>query len=315
MVTNANEYLWVERYRPETVDDLIFPEVEKKKIRAWLSDGEIPNIGLFGLTPGTGKSSLMNVILSQLDVETLWINGSKDNGIDVMRTDIGGFSKGRSIMGNHKLICLDEADYLTAAAQSSLRSDIEQHSKNVRFVFTGNYPDKIIEPLMDRLVVFNLDDIYSRNKKELAKQIFGKLIRILENENVKHDKKDVVQVVSSLYPSIRNMTMFLQENSTSGELTFDHITKPDETFVALTDAMLKRKFKDVKTAVNDIMIPDNFYSYLYKNLDNIFKPEGQPMVIMDLADFQDLSQRAKNKHIPLLAFAVKIIGDTNVKFK
>jgi DNA polymerase III delta prime subunit len=213
------------------------------------------------------------------------------------------------------LTCIDEADYLTTAAQSTLRSDLEQYVKNVRFIFTGNYPDKIIEPLMNRLVVFDLDDIYSRNKKELGAQIFKRLVAILENEDISYDKKDVIQVVGSLYPSTRNMIMFLQENSTSGELKFDHITKPDETYVALVDAMLKRKFKGVKTAVNDIMIPENFYSYVYKHLDDIFKPEGQPMVIIDLADYQDMSQRAKNKHIPLLAFAVKIIGDTNVKFK
>lgn len=315
MTVQEDQFIWAEKYRPVTVDDLVFPENDKEKIRAWIEDGEIPNIGLFGLTPGTGKSSLMNVLTEQLDVETLWINGSKDNGIDVMRNEIGGFSKGRSVMGKHKVTCIDEADYLTTAAQSTLRSDLEQYSKNVRFVFTGNYPDKIIEPLMNRLQVFNLDDIYSQNKKELGTQIFKRLVAILDNEEITYDKKDVIQIVSTLYPSSRNMIMFMQKHSTGGELKFDHISKPDDTFVALTDAMLKRKFKEVKTAVNEIMIPDNFYTYVYKHLDDIFKPEGQPMVILDLADYQDMSQRAKNKHIPLLAFAVKIIGDTNVKFK
>jgi len=315
MTIDKDQFIWAERYRPRTVDDLIFPESDKEKLREWLKNKEIPNIGLFGSIPGTGKSSFMNVVSSELDVEVLWINGSKDNGIDVMRNEIGGFSKSRSMMGNHKLICLDEADYLTAAAQSTLRSDIEQYSKNVRFIFTGNYMDKIIEPLLNRMQVFNLDDIYSQNKKELAVQIFNRLTSILENENVSYEKKDVLQVISTLYPSTRNMLMFLQKHSVTGTLKFDHITKPDDAFVALTDAMLHRKFKAVKEAVNEIMIPDNFYTYLYKHLDDVFKPESQPMVILELADYQDYSQRAKNKHIPLLAFAVKIIGDNSIKFK
>jgi len=315
MVIDNEQYLWTEKYRPQTLEDLIFPQSDKDIIQGWIDAGEIPNIGIFGLSPGTGKSSFMNVLMTQLDTETLWINGSKDNGIDVMRNEIGEFAKGRSMIGKHKIACIDESDYLTTAAQSTLRSDLEQYSKNVRFMFTGNYSDKIIQPLMDRLQVFNLDDIYSQNKKELGIMIFKRLIAILDNESIEYDKQDVLQVVSTLYPSSRNMTLFLQKHSGSGVLKFDNISKPDDTFVALTDAMLKRKFKLVKEAVNDIMIPDNFYSYVYKHLDDIFKPEGQPMVILDLADYQDFSQRAKNKHIPLLAFAVKIIGDTNIKFK
>lgn len=315
MVVDKEQFIWAERYRPETVDDLIFPEKDKEIIREWIKDGEIPNIGLFGNTPGTGKSSLMNVLTKQLDVETLWINGSKDNGIDVMRNEIGGFSKGRSVLGKHKITCMDEADYLTIAAQSTLRSDLEQYSKNVRFIFTGNYKDKIMGPLLDRLQIFDLDDIYQQNKKELGIQIFKRLVSILENEEIVYEKQDVLQVVSTLYPSTRNMLMFLQKHSTTGTLKFDHITKPDDAFVALTEAMLQRKFKAVKDAVNEIMIPDNFYTYVYKHLDDIFKLESQPMVILELADYQDYSQRAKNKHIPLLAFAVKVISDSSMKFK
>lgn len=315
MTVDNDQFIWAERYRPTSVDDLIFPESEKEIIREWIKDREIPNIGLFSQSPGTGKSSIMNVLIKQLDVETLWINGSKDNGIDVMRNEIGGFSKGRSVLGKHKITCMDEADYLTIAAQSTLRSDLEQYSKNVRFIFTGNYKDKIMTPLLDRLQIFDLDDIFQQNKKELGTQIYKRLISILENEGVDFITKDVMQVVSTLYPSTRNMLMFLQKHSVSGELKFDHISKPDDAFIALVDSMLHRKFKAVKDSVNDIMIPDNFYSYLYKNLDEVFKIESQPMVCIELADYQDLSMRAKNKHIPLLAFAVKIISDSSIKFK
>lgn len=310
-----DEYVWAEKYRPTTVDDLIFPEADKEKFRNWIEDQEIPNLGLFGNIPGTGKSSLMNVFMTQFDVETLWINGSKDNGIDVMRNEIGDFSKGRSILGNHKIVCLDEADYLTDAAQSTLRSDLEQYSKNARFIFSGNYMDRIIPALVNRLQVFNLDDIFSMNKKELGVQFFQRLTDILNNEGIEFDKKDVIKVISTFYPSSRNMLGFLQQHSTSDKLEFDHIDKPSDIFMSLVKSMKLRKFKEVKSAVNKILIPENFYTFMFKNLDDIFKPEAQPMVILELADYQDYSQRAKNKHIPLLAFAVKIIGDTSIKFK
>ncbi len=315
MVTNDEQYIWAEKYRPENIDDLIFPGKEKAIIRTWLNSGEIPNIGIFGLSPGTGKSTIMNVITKQLGVETLWINGSKDNGIDVMRNDIGQFSRGKSVLGKHKITCIDESDYLTTAAQSTLRSDLEQYAKNNRFMFTGNYIDKLMPPLLDRLQIFNLDDIYSQNKKELGTQIFKRLCSVLENEDITYDKQDIMKVVTTMYPSTRNMLMFIQKHSSSGKLEFENIAKTDDIFASLIDAMLHRKFKIVKDVVNEILIPDNFYTYVYKNLDNIFKPEAQPMVILELADYQDYSQRAKNKHIPLLAFAVKIISDTTIKFK
>ena len=311
-----NQYIWTEKYRPRTLEDLILPKSEKKKIEKWFKDGEIPNIGIFGSIPGTGKSSMLNVIIESLDVETLWLNGSKDNGIDVMRNDIGNFIKGKSVMGKHKLVSIDEADYLTINAQTSLRPDVENYSKNVRFMLTGNYPDRIIEPLLNRLEVFDLDDIYSsaKNKKELGTQIYNRLVNILNNENVKFDNKDVLKVVSTLYPSSRSMLLFLQNHTVDGVLEFDNISKPDDAYVDLITAMKARKFKDIKTAVDGIMIPDNFYSYVYKKMNEIFKVESQPSVIFELADYQDYSQRAKNKYIPLLAFATKISIDDDVSF-
>ena len=306
--------IWAEKYRPTTLDELVFPKKDKEKIKSWLASGEIPNLGIFGTTPGTGKSSLLNVLIEQMDVETTWLNGSKDNGIDVIRNDVGGFVRTKSIMGNHKIVAIDEADYLTINAQTALRPDIENYAKNARFIFTGNYPERIIEPVLDRLQIFDLDDIYSRNKKELGGQIYKRLHDILETENITYEKKDLINVVSTLYPSTRSMLMFMQNNIIDGTLAFDDITKPDDSFVTLVDALKIRKFKVIKPAVQEILVPDNFYSYIYKNLDAIFKIESQPTVILEMADYQDYSQRARNKHIPLLAFCVKMISDSDVKF-
>lgn len=313
-IVETQHTIWAERYRPQCLDDLIIPEKNRAKIQEWIDVKEIPHIGVFGNTPGTGKTSLMNVLIKELDVETLRINGSKDNGIDDMRYTIGGFANSMSISGNKKLVCIDEADYLTNSAQSTLRTDLEVYSRNSRFIFTGNYPDKIMGPLLDRLQVFNLDDIYLHNKKELGGQIFKRLTFILQTEEVEYENADVLEVVKQFYPSTRSMIMFMQQNTVNNKLDFDGIKTTDDVFAELVVAMKKRKFPDTQKIINEILVPDNSYSYFWKNIDAIFVMESQPSVIMLLAEYQDFSQRARNKYIPLGAMITKIIGDPNIKF-
>lgn len=312
--TDDTEFIWTEKYRPQTTQDLIFPEKYKAKFREWITTGEIPNLGVFGSEPGTGKSSFLNVLIKELNTDTLWVNGSKENGIDAMRMKIGGFATSMSITGKIKLVCMDEADYLTLPAQSTLRSDIEQFSKNSRFVFTGNYPDKLIKPLLDRLQIFNLDDIYQNNKSELGLQIVNRLKYILENENIEYKVPDVLKIVKSLYPSTRNMIQYIQQNTVDNKLVMNEISTPDDLFTNLLVEMKSRKFKSVRPLVNDILIPDNFYTYLWKNMDKVFPLKSQPQVIVLLADYQDYSGRAKNKQIPLAAFVTKVMTDSSVEF-
>jgi len=310
---NEKEKIWAEKYRPQTVDDLIFPEEYKVKFREWIEAGEIPSIGIFGNIAGTGKSSLLNVLITQLNTDTLWINGSKENGIDVMRNKIGNFADTMSISGNHKFVCIDEADYLTVQAQATLRSDIELYSQQTRFAFTGNYPDRIIPPLLSRLQKYNLDEIYSQYKKELIVQIFKRLMAILKAENVEADQKIVSDVIKGYYPSTRDMIMHLEQHTVDGVLTEGNINKTDEMFDELVQAMRGRKFKVVRDVITDILVPEMAYTFFLKNLD-LFELQSQPTVIIALADYQDFSSKAKNKTIPLLAFVTKMIMDPDVKF-
>ena len=312
---DTQEAIWAERYRPQTVDDLIFPATMKEKINEWIEKKSMPNIGIFGDIPGTGKSSLLNVLIKQLDTDTLWINGSKENGIDVMRNKIGTFASTMSMSGEHKLVCMDEADYLTVPAQSTLRSDMELFSKKTRFAFTGNYPEQIIEPLLKRLQIFDLDTIYAQNKKELGMQIFNRLIGILELEKVEYQKEDVLAVVKGYYPSTRDMIMHLEFNTVKGVLHQGGIQKADEVFEELVDVMRTRKFKDCRMAVEELLVPNAAWAFFWKNIDNIFELPSQPTVIMALSDYQDHAMRAANKHIPLGAFVTKMIGDPDVKIK
>ncbi len=312
---NEDESVWAEKYRPQTLDDLILPDSIKAKFLEWIERGDIPNIGLWGTVPGTGKSSILNVLIKQLSTDTMFLNGSKENGVDTMRYKIGNFADTMSISGNHKFICIDEADYITVNGQAILRSDIEAYSAKTRFAFTGNFPDRIIEPLMNRLQNFDLDQIYSENKKELGVQIFKRLLAILEAEKVQADQKLVLEVVKAYYPSTRNMIMHLEKNTVGGVLQSGDINKMDAVFDNLVDSMKGRKFKEVRNAVSELVVPDSAYSYFWKNIDDIFEIQSQPSVIMALADMQDYSARAKNKQIPLMKFCSLMIGDPDVKFR
>ena len=313
MNKNMDHTIWAERYRPTTLEDLVFPEKLRAKVQEWINTGEIPHIGIFGSIPGTGKSSLLSVLIDTLHTDTCWINGSKNNGIDTIRGEISGFAQNIAVTGNIKLVCIDEADYLTVPAQATLRSDLELYAKNTRFAFTGNLPEKIIPPLMQRLQVFDLDKIYQENKKELGGQIFQRLINILNEEEVQHEAKDVMAVVKNFYPSTRAMLMFMEQNTVDSVLDIADLAKAGTVFDTLVEAMKARKFKDVRTAVTELMIPADFYTWMWKNID-IFEMPSQPQVIMLLADFQDKSMRASNKQIPLIAMLVNIIQDPDVKF-
>jgi len=312
---DEKHFIWAEKYRPQNIQDLVFPDDMKKVLNKWMNDGEIPNIGLFGSLPGTGKTSLANAIIKTLDADVLWINASKDNGIDTIRAKVGQFASTVSVMGKIKIVVYDESDYLTSNAQATLRSDLETFSKNCRFIFTGNYPDKIIDPLLNRLQIYDLDKIYQDHKSELGKQIYHRINFILQNENVTADSSQVQEVVKNFYPSTREMVMFIQHNHVDGKLVLEQLANSNDVSKNIMIETGKNEFMKVRSLLNDITVPDIMYSYIWKHLDEYIVPESQPAVIILLAKYQDMSMKAKNKIITLMAFFTECMKDANIKFK
>jgi DNA polymerase III delta prime subunit len=301
---NNEEYLWVERYRPQTIDDVVLPQSMKESLKKWVKDGEIPNLGFFG-SPGLGKGSLYNALLKDMNTDYIVINGSKDNGIDVLRTTISKFASTKSLSGKVKIIILDEADHISQSASAGLRNDVEAFSKNARFIFTGNYKDRIIPALLNRLQVFDMDKIFADHKQELGIQILNRLKFILENENIQYDVKDLAEVVKTFYPSTRGMINFLQQNSSTGKFI---LAKAETlTYKNILDLVSKKDYKGLRESVKDISMPEMFYSWFWKNMDSFLSDEQQIKIIPKLAEFQDMSSRALNKEIPLMAFLVTLM--------
>jgi replication factor C small subunit len=200
---------WTEKYRPKTLNDVILDEEIKEFLREKLKDGSLPHLLLVG-EPGTGKTTLAKVIVNELNADVLELNASKDRGIDVIRNQVANFVKTYS--KKPKIVFFDEADGLTPDAQQSLRNLMETYSKNVRFILTANYPQKIIEPIKDRTFVIKFKRIPKNYFYELAN-------RIIENERIyinEENKDEIIEkLISYSYPSLRSLVDLLQSFAVS----------------------------------------------------------------------------------------------------
>ena len=197
-----NEFLWVEKYRPLTLEDCILPADQKHIFQEMLSKGEIQNMLLCG-GAGMGKTTIARALCEELETDYIIINGSEESGIDVLRTKIKQFASTVSFSGKPKVVILDEADYLNPnSTQPALRAFIEEFSSNCRFILTCNFKNRIIEPLHSRcsVIEFKID---KEDKPKMASQFFKRVCNILNDENVTYDQKAVIEVITKFFPEDR----------------------------------------------------------------------------------------------------------------
>lgn len=316
MIKIDNEqFVWPEKYRPQTLQDVIVDEITRKKFKKYVKDERFPHILLSSTNPGLGKTSLTNAIIKELNADVKWINGSQDNGIDVFRATVKEFITSVSIDESPKIVVIDEADGLTSQSQKSLRGLIEEFSKHSTFILTCNYKEQIIEPLRNRFIHFDFDAIYNQNKKEIGLQIFERLQYILDNESVTYDKKTLTPVVSNLYPSVRKMVLVLQQSVEDNKLVLDNNMLNLGSKIASILTLIKRKnFIEIRKALQDLDDPASLYTYIYRNLDEWFVPESQPQVVLLCAKYQDMNENARDKAICSAAFSVELMGTPSIKF-
>lgn len=291
-----NTDVWYEKYRPSNLDDLILPGGIKEKLKGYLKDGGfgMPHLGLFSRTPGTGKSSLAKVILLETSAEALWINASLDKGIDVLRTKIQRFSATAPLREAVKIVVMDEFDHFSRDGQAAFRGFIDEFGKNVRFIFTGNYKENIIEPLLDRLEVYDFNQF---NKEEMVKPIFERLCFILDSEGISYNRQDVANIIRINYPRIRKMIGDCGLNIRNGELT----TTADNTSLdELCDNIKNKRYEETIKQVYSMGSTDHLYTYFGSNIDKLVnKVENKINAYIILAKYQNMHQTAKDRHLNL----------------
>ena len=307
--------LWFEKYRPKTINECVLPPRLKDLFQSQVDKGEIQNMILIG-GAGTGKTTSARAICDELGIDVLFINASESGGIDTIRNDIRSFASTISFVdGKVKCVILDEADYLSAAAQPALRAFIEEFSINCRFVLTANYANRIIDPLKSRCTVID----FSMNKEEKQSSIleFNKMIkRILETENVGFDKKDLAEVVIKYFPDFRKIINEVQRFSHSGELKISALAGvSDESVKQVMKYVKEKKFGEYRKWVSQN--PDIDFSTLvralYDRMGEFIEPSDIPEFVLILSEYDYKRAFVVDVEILTTALLTQIMGSIRMK--
>ena len=273
--------LWVEAYRPRTVDDYVWCDAkQKEQVKEWINRGAIPHILLSGAA-GTGKTSLAKVIFNELNVESadiLYVNASEETGVDNMRDKIINFVKTMSFSGEYRYVLLDEADYLSKNAQAILRNAMETYSNVARFVLTCNYPHKIIDAIHSRCQGFSIKTLDKDDYKY-------RILQILATEEIAGDEETIDTYISAYYPDLRKTINAIQQNSTTGTLLPPSSSESSNNDVYLTmiECFKKKSLTEARKLLIGNLQPEeieNLYIFMYQNLEIFGGPAQQEDAIL-----------------------------------
>tara|TARA_R100000388_G_C7226848_1_gene152244 strand:- start:158 stop:1087 length:930 start_codon:yes stop_codon:yes gene_type:complete len=307
MFGNQENTLWVEKFRPGTLDGYVGNEHIIDKVKLYLQSGDVPHLLFYGQA-GTGKTTLAKIIANNVDADVMYINASDENNIETVRTKIKNYA---STVGfkRWKIVILDEADYMTPNGQAALRNLMETFSKTTRFILTCNYVEKIIDPIQSRCQVFG---ITPPNKTEVAKRI----VNILNELQVKFDTKDIATIINAGYPDIRRVLNSCQRQVINGELKIDDTSVIQANYMTKLVDMLKSDrdkktaFKDIRQLIADSKVKDfsALHKYLFDELDNYAKGHIASVILI-LAESQYQDSFAVDKELHIMSTIVKILNE------
>ena len=309
------DFLWVEQYRPKTIDDCILPDSLKTLFKSFIKKGELSNM-LFSGTPGIGKTTVAKALCEEMNCDWIMINGSEEGGIDVLRNKIKNFASTVSLSGGKKVVILDEADYLNPqSTQPALRGFVEEFHKNCRFILTCNFKNRIIEPLHSRFSNIEFK-VNPKDKPKLASKLFERAIYILKEQNISYEDKVLVELITKHFPDFRKLINELQRYSVSGSIDAGILVNvSDENLKTLVSHLKNKEFSDMRKWVvnnldNDpVKIFRKIYDTLYTNLE----PSTIPHAVLIIADYQYKSAFVADQEINLVACLTELMSQ--VKFK
>lgn len=312
------DFLWVEQYRPKTIQDCILPEQTKKTFLEFLKKKEIPNMLLSG-TAGTGKTTVARALCEQLNADYIIINGSDEGRhIDTLRTTIKNFASTVSLdeSNTHKVVIIDEADYMNAdSVQPALRNFIETFYKNCRFIFTCNFRNKIIPALHSRCTVIDFR-ITNGQKVKTATAFLKRLGELLKAENIEYDNKVLAELIQRHYPDFRRTINELQRYSVRGKIDSGILVSLSEiNNKELIKFLKEKRFGDMRKWVvqNLDKDPSSLFSSIYDILYKHLQPQSIPAAVLTIADYQYKSAFVADHEINMVACLTQIMAECKFK--
>ena len=315
MQHKSNEVLWVEKYRPQSIEDTILPETMKNTFRKFVNDKNVPNLLLTG-GPGVGKTTIAKAMLDEMGCDYIVKNGSLNVNIDTLRYEISTYASSVSLTGGRKYVIFDEADYLNATSvQPALRNFIEEYSSNCGFIFTCNFKNRIIEPLRSRLSEVDFT-IESTQRPKMAMNFFKRVCAVLDNEEVPYDKQIVAKVIERHFPDFRRVLTELQTYSASGRID-------EGIFVNLKQESMDEVFKLLKAknfsgmrkwvANNSDQDMNEMFRRMYDMATDKVELKSMPGFVVTLADYMYKANFVADLEVNMVAFLTEIMMESEFK--
>lgn len=310
------EFLWEEKYRPQSVDECILPKEIKNIFKDYLSKQQIPTFLLSG-SHGVGKTTIAKALCREMGAEYIFINGSDEGrSIDVLRTTVMDFASSVSLTDQPKVVIIDEADYMNpSSVQPALRSFIEEYSSNCRFIFTCNYKNKIIMPLQSRCVVVDFE-INKNDRADLAAQFFKRMGSILKNENIEFDPKSLAAIITKYFPDYRKVMKETQKYSITGKIDSGILLDPsNDIYIELFDLMKDKNWKEVRTWVAKNSDSDHqvLFRQFYDNMIELVQQKSIPVLVDILGEYDYKMAFVADREITIMCALTAIMRECEFK--
>jgi len=309
----VEEFLFVEKYRPKTIEECILPNGLKDTFQEIVQKGELPNM-MFTGSAGVGKTTVARALCNEMGLDYMIINGSEDGNIDTLRGKIKQFASTISLQGGQKVVILDEADYLNPqSTQPALRGFIEEFSSNCRFILTCNFKNRIIDPLHSRCSIYEFN---IGNKSKMAGHFMQRLQFILDSENITYENQVLAELIMKYIPDWRRVLNECQRYGMSGHIdTGILVTLSESSIKGLMEDLKSKNFKSMRKWVTDNMDVEStkLFRMVYDNMVEYVTPNSIPQLVLILADYSYKDSFVADHELNVVACMTEIMSQ--IKFK
>lgn len=310
----SNDFLWVEKYRPKTVQQCVLPSQLLTQFQLMVDSGELQNM-LFTGTAGLGKTTVARALCNELDLDYILINGSEEGNIDTLRTKIKQFASTVSLQGGYKVVILDEADYLNPqSTQPALRGFIEEFANNCRFILTCNFKNRIIEPLHSRCAVYEFNTS-KKDMVDLCGNFHKRLCTILDGEKIEYNQKVLADLIMKFAPDWRRVLNECQRYSTSGQIDSGvMVSLSDNSYDELFTALKQKDFKKMRQWVVNNIDTDasSIFRGIYDRMSDKVQPQSVPQLVLILADYQYKNAFVADHELNVVACMTEVMANVEL---